>query len=638
MSVSKFAALLPDGRILLSATQQGAMREVAASGFHGPMVVEQAAPPSARRNEAEVTPDREERLRRTTKALKQGGLPSHMPREQVMSLSLKDAVESVHRIFRFLRSERSERGASGSQWRLAPDAPKWNRITSELAAKRGVDPSQNWGAVYGPVDWAKLPADWSSLPENSPAVRKVARKYAEALIGINLKLVKGTTTPSSPHSYATETESYLIGINLFPADKLAEGGPDAFRMRYAFTPFAQIVSSIIETGKVPREVSNVASGEHHEVKVERLDLLPHQAENLERAFQSRGWSLCAGASVHCKNACLVYTGQNTAAFKNDWKKAAAVLALLADPAAYVRLVHEAIRLGNETVNRGHARALRALAKSGKEGEFLEKQRFFVRMNLLSDIPWEIMVPWLFQDFPEVEFYDYTKIMARDPSRFGVKNYNLTYSYSGSNARSITEKLYGPEQGWVVEDGVVQKRPKHNPERAAVVFLGYLLEDGTGVRISVGKPKGEAGYGYGLPVETDVFAWPALKGTPEGMLLVVNADKHDARPLDPPNKNWNKSTIAGLIFKSPGGGMTLTRARIETAKKAAESAFVVPTEIVPATATLDVPGHRFVSKALANGRRSRSVARINGQRVVGLIIAPEAPRFEGPAGNADSGVA
>jgi hypothetical protein len=43
------------------------------------------------------------------------------------------------------------------------------------------------------------------------------------------------------------------------------------------------------------------------------------------------------------------------------------------------------------------------------------------------------------------------------------------------------------------------------------------------------------------------------------------------------------------------------------------------------------------KAASNPKGSYT-ARINGQQIVGIILAPEAPRFEGPDGNADSGVA
>jgi hypothetical protein len=307
----------------------------------------------------------------------------------------------------------------------------------------------------------------------------------------------------------------------------------------------------------------------------------------------------------------VYAGQNTAAHKNDWKKAATAMALIADPAAYVRLMMEAIRNGQKNVEAEPGRTMRAAAKKGEHITVVQK-RFFVRLNLLSDIPWEAMIPWMFEKFPKVQFYDYTKVMFRKPP----PNYDLTYSYSGENLTLISKKLYGP-----------------TPSRAAVVFLGYLLEDGTAVTVS--KPKGEAGYGYGLPTFTDMFAPDHLKGKPEGMLLVTNADKHDARPLDPPNAQWPHSTIAGLVFKSPGGGETLSKSMVERAAEQAKTAFVTPTLLVPGEARFEVD----VAGKVRGGQhvRANRRARINGQRIVGLLIAPESPRFEGPAGNAESGV-
>jgi hypothetical protein len=235
------------------------------------------------------------------------------------------------------------------------------------------------------------------------------------------------------------------------------------------------------------------------------------------------------------------------------------------------------------------------------------------------------------------FYDYTKLLQRNTPGFGVPNYNLTYSYSGENKKAITTLLYN-----------TQPERAFGPVRAAVVFLGYLLEDGTGVRVKdiaaeaprteyaekqvrlASRPKGAAGYGYGLPTRTDVFAPDNLKGTPEGMLLVTNADRHDARPLDPPNEHYPYSTIAGLIFKSPGGGQTLTASRIEEARKQRETAFVTPTLLVPGSVELGAA--QFTTVSNPNGGRT---ARINGKRVVGILIAPEAPRFEGPPGNAAS---
>jgi hypothetical protein len=59
----------------------------------------------------------------------------------------------------------------------------------------------------------------------------------------------------------------------------------------------------------------------------------------------------------------------------------------------------------------------------------------VRLNVLSDIPWEAIAPQLFTEFPEVQFYDYTKHATR-MLRFSAgklpSNYHLTFSRSECN--------------------------------------------------------------------------------------------------------------------------------------------------------------------------------------------------------------
>jgi hypothetical protein len=57
-------------------------------------------------------------------------------------------------------------------------------------------------------------------------------------------------------------------------------------------------------------------------------------------------------------------------------------------------------------------------------------RLAVRLNVLSDLPWENMAPWLFERLPDVQFYDYTKVYAR----LGTvpSNYDLTFSRSEKN--------------------------------------------------------------------------------------------------------------------------------------------------------------------------------------------------------------
>ena len=47
----------------------------------------------------------------------------------------------------------------------------------------------------------------------------------------------------------------------------------------------------------------------------------------------------------------------------------------------------------------------------------------VRLNGTSDIRWEKVAPSLFTDFPDVAYYDYTKV----PNRETPDNYHLTYS-------------------------------------------------------------------------------------------------------------------------------------------------------------------------------------------------------------------
>jgi len=52
----------------------------------------------------------------------------------------------------------------------------------------------------------------------------------------------------------------------------------------------------------------------------------------------------------------------------------------------------------------------------------------VRLNMMSDLRWERIVPYLFEQFADVQFYDYTKI----PNRVTPGNYHLTFSRSEVN--------------------------------------------------------------------------------------------------------------------------------------------------------------------------------------------------------------
>jgi hypothetical protein len=114
----------------------------------------------------------------------------------------------------------------------------------------------------------------------------------------------------------------------------------------------------------------------------------------------------------------------------------------------------------------------------------------VRLNGSSDLPWEKLHPELFSEFPNIQFFDYTKVPARmgqflkDPT--WPKNYHLTFSAQ-----------------------------PHNHEEAR----NFLDHGGT----------------------VAVVFWPEVPQTHWGK-PVIDGDKHDARFLD------QAGTIVGLKAK------------------------------------------------------------------------------------------
>jgi hypothetical protein len=92
---------------------------------------------------------------------------------------------------------------------------------------------------------------------------------------------------------------------------------------------------------------------------------------------------------------------------------------------------------------------------------------------------------IFQEFPEVQFYDYTKIANRRKAK-DIPNYHLTWSYSNADPR------YAAMLDTAIEHGM----------NAAVVFRSNFIEV---------KPK----------------CWHTWNGYP-----VIDGDKDDLRFLDP----------------------------------------------------------------------------------------------------------
>lgn len=236
-------------------------------------------------------------------------------------------------------------------------------------------------------------------------------------------------------------------------------------------------------------------------------------------------TICASATPQCNASCLVFSGQHTNDRYNTIKKLSLTMALFHEPVAFMRVLYAAIE--------AWATEYECMGAAS-----------FVRLNMLSDVPWELLVPDMFDRFRDVHFYDYTKVAGRMPMRSGeypIPNYDLTFSYSGSGPN--LEAL-----GYEIEQ---------NKRRIAVTFA------------TIGKSRHILKYKRLLPrqpprpgkKETSP-TWPQSasaaeeRGVPwvglpdEFMgLPVIDGDQSDFRPYDP------GKCIVGLRWKIPNSQNT-----------------------------------------------------------------------------------
>ncbi|NCA17559.1 MAG: hypothetical protein EBS90_11035 [Betaproteobacteria bacterium] len=161
-------------------------------------------------------------------------------------------------------------------------------------------------------------------------------------------------------------------------------------------------------------------------------LLPHaEALKYGKFPMAKTVGICVGSSAACRALCLVNTGQNALSHAPTLAKLARTRGLYAEPEAWVRMFVESIRKHVE---------------SCRNSDYIP----YVRPNVFSDIPWEIICPEIFEVFrdrkmakkyedmadskplyaPDLIFYDYTKVAGRDVSDH--PNYDLTFSFSGDN--------------------------------------------------------------------------------------------------------------------------------------------------------------------------------------------------------------
>jgi len=193
---------------------------------------------------------------------------------------------------------------------------------------------------------------------------------------------------------------------------------------------------------------STADGRVTRVSVAGLNLVNAQTwKNVGPGIMPKGTNFCVGASAFCTAGCLIASGRAKTEY-HYLKKLAAARLLMKEPVAFGRLLVSAVA---DHMN-------------------CPKSRFhtpLVRLNVFSDIPWELVFPELFDRFPDLMFYDYTKLVNRQE----FPNYDLTFSDSGTNTELALEML---RQGWrcaiVFNLGKGQSLPR--------TWYGYDVIDGT----------------------------------------------------------------------------------------------------------------------------------------------------------------
>jgi hypothetical protein len=96
----------------------------------------------------------------------------------------------------------------------------------------------------------------------------------------------------------------------------------------------------------------------------------------------------------------------------------------------------------------------------------------VRLNGTSDIRWEnipVDGKTVFEWFPDIQFYDYTKIANRKTD--SIPNYNLTFSYSAASEAYLRQVAIARDRGMNI--AVVFRKRDHVPTE----FLGLPVVDG-----------------------------------------------------------------------------------------------------------------------------------------------------------------
>lgn len=165
-----------------------------------------------------------------------------------------------------------------------------------------------------------------------------------------------------------------------------------------------------------------------------------------------GYEVCPMRSIECTNACLNESGHN----KIDIHK---------NVINHARITKTKLFFEDRPFFMGW---LIDEIKSAKKKADQAGMRFSVRLNGTSDLsPEQFHLDGknILQIFPDIQFYDYTKVLKRIQLTSKYSNYDVTYSFSGNNLIQCMDALQNNTRIAVVFESF--------PE----TFLGFPVIDG-----------------------------------------------------------------------------------------------------------------------------------------------------------------
>lgn len=129
-----------------------------------------------------------------------------------------------------------------------------------------------------------------------------------------------------------------------------------------------------------------------------------------------GFQVCPNSTPGCRRACINTSGYGGVFPSVIEARIAKTIAYFKARSAFLRMLRRELRAKRRTA-----------ASQGK--------KLAVRLNVFSDIPWERKHPELFDEFPDIVYYDYLKSYTRMLDFLGgnfPENYHLTFSRSEKN--------------------------------------------------------------------------------------------------------------------------------------------------------------------------------------------------------------